>query len=112
VLNALFKVAEDAGFFAPLAGHGIRHRLSFFDDDVILLVKLTVGEVTAAMELLRVFGEVSGLQCKLAKSSGWPIRWSLVDLQPVMEVLHCPVRISNSVPGCPIVSDKNKIIEI
>ncbi|XP_071681522.1 uncharacterized protein [Lolium perenne] len=90
VLN--FKVAEDAGFFAPLDGHGIRHRLSFFADDVMLLVKPTVEEVTATMELLRVFGEASGLQCNLVKSSVSPFRCSLVDLQPVLDVLNCPVK--------------------
>lgn len=70
----------------------VSDRLSFFADDVVLLIKPTVDEASAAVELLRVFGEASGLKCNLAKSSVSPIRCSGIDLQPVLEVLGCPVK--------------------
>jgi hypothetical protein len=65
VLNAVFKVAEETGVFASLAAHGIRHRVSFFADDVVLLVRTAVGEAAATVELMYVFGEASGLRCAI-----------------------------------------------
>jgi hypothetical protein len=53
--------------FSSLAAAGIRHRLSFFVDDVVLLVKPTMEEATAAIELLRLFGTASSLFCNLGK---------------------------------------------
>jgi hypothetical protein len=51
-----------------------------------------VQEATAAVELLKVFPEASGLHCNLSKSSASPIRCSEIDLQPVMEVLACELK--------------------
>jgi hypothetical protein len=42
VLNAMFRVAEEAGLFSSLAAHGIKHRLSFFADDVVLLIRPSI----------------------------------------------------------------------
>jgi hypothetical protein len=92
VLNAMFRVAEEAGFFSSLAAHGIKHRLSFFADDVVLLIRPSIREASSAMELLKLFGEASGLRCNLAKSSISPIRCEEVDLQPILDVLGCPVQ--------------------
>jgi hypothetical protein len=78
--------------FSSLVAAGIRHRLSFFVDDVVLLIKPTMEEATAAIELLRLFGTASSLFCNLGKSSVSPIRCEGIDLQPVLAVLGCPVR--------------------
>jgi hypothetical protein len=91
VLNALFSFAEGAGIFHPLANLGIKHRLSFFADDVVLLIRPYIREVRATVELLQAFGDASGLQCNLAKSSVTPIRCSEADIQPLLNVLGCPV---------------------
>jgi hypothetical protein len=92
VLNAIFKVAEGAGLFSSFAAMGIRHRLSFFADDVVLLIKPTVHEATTAVELLQLFGAASGLRCNLDKSFVSPIRCEGIDLQPVLSMLGCPVK--------------------
>jgi hypothetical protein len=90
-LNGIFRIAEEAGVFEPLTRFGIKHHLSFADD-VVLLIKPSVQEATAAVELLRVFGNASGLHCNLAKSSVSPIRCGDVDLQPIISILGCPVQ--------------------
>lgn len=89
ILNAVFRLAEEAGVFAPLGNYSIRHRLSFFADDVVLLVKPSVEQAKAAVDLLHIFGNASGFHCNLANSSVSPIRHNKVDMQPILDVLGC-----------------------
>ena len=70
----------------------MRHRLSLFADDVAIFIKPSVEEAQAAIDILRLFGSASGLHCNLGKSSISPIRCEEVDLQPVLDVLECPIR--------------------
>ena len=92
VLNAIFRLAEELGIFESLADCGVRHRLSLFADDVVLFIKPSVHEASAAIQLLNLFGGASGLRCNLNKSSASPIRCDCIDLQPVLAVLGCPVQ--------------------
>jgi hypothetical protein len=92
VLNAVFMVAEEAGIFEPLTRFGIKHRLSFFADDMVLLIKPPVGEAKAAVDLLQLFIIVIGLHCNLLKSTVLTIRCSDVDLQPILDVLGRPIQ--------------------
>jgi hypothetical protein len=63
-----------------------------FSDDVVLLIKPSVGEASAVVELLRQFGEASGLNHNLEKRSVSPIRCDGVDLQPALDILGCPIK--------------------
>jgi hypothetical protein len=92
VLNAVVKLVEEAALFASLEGNGIRHRLSLYADDVVMLIRPTVEEATAALHLVNTFGEASGLRCNLQKSSVSPIRCDGMDLQPITAVIQCPIK--------------------
>lgn len=59
---------------------------------MVLIIKPTVEEANAAVQLLRVFGDASGLHCNLAKSSVSPIRCEGIDMQPILEALGCPIQ--------------------
>jgi hypothetical protein len=48
---------------------------------VVLLIKPTVQEAVATVELLKIFGLAAGLRCNLDKSSVSPIRCQGIDLQ-------------------------------
>jgi hypothetical protein len=89
VLNAVFKLAEEEGVFSLLLPWGIKHRLSLFADDVVLMIRPTVGEATAVVEHLAAFGAASGLKCNLTKSSVSPIRCEGIDLKPILAALDC-----------------------
>jgi hypothetical protein len=67
VLNVVIKLGEEAGMFASLEGSGIRHKLSLYADDVVMLIRPTVEEATAALHLVNTFGEASGLRCKICR---------------------------------------------
>jgi hypothetical protein len=51
-VNAIFRVG---GLFSSLAACGIKHRLSFFADDVVLRIIPSIREATSVVELLRIF---------------------------------------------------------
>ena len=67
----------------------MKHRLSLFADDVVLLIQPSASEAAAALQLLIVFGMASG---NLNKSSVSPIRCEGLNLQPVLDVLDCPLK--------------------
>jgi hypothetical protein len=87
VLNVVIKLGEEAGMFASLEGSGIRHKLSLYADDVVMLIRPTVEEATAALHLVNTFGEASGLRCNLQTSSASPIRCEGLDLQQITAVI-------------------------
>jgi hypothetical protein len=70
----------------------IRHRLSFFADDVVLFIKPNQEEAQAALQLVTAFGVASGLHCNLLKSLVSPIRCRDEDVQTTTTVLNCPVK--------------------
>lgn len=82
---------EQERLFGSLDRWGIRHRLSVYADDVVLLIQPLVSEAEAAMGLLRVFGTASGLHCNLAKSSACLIRCDVDSIQGMLQIINCPV---------------------
>jgi hypothetical protein len=52
---------------------GIKFQCSLYADDVIIFIRLSVQEARAVKEILRLFGEASGLKTNLAKCSITPV---------------------------------------
>lgn len=94
--------AEDAQLFGSFAPWGIRHRLSDYADDVVLLIRPDVHEATAAVGLLEVFGAASGLNCNLSKGSASLIRCDAVQLSETLRYLVCPMKFSVRYFGIPL----------
>ena len=69
VLTAIFSKAEDAGIFQSLSRWGVRHRLSLYADDVAMFIRPTADELEAARQLLKCFGDASGLVTNMSKSA-------------------------------------------
>ncbi|KAM0908162.1 hypothetical protein ACQ4PT_015617 [Festuca glaucescens] len=92
VLTAVIRLVEEHGLFAPFERSGIRHRLSLFADDVVMLIRPNNAEAAAAIQLLQHFGQASGMHCNLMKSSASPIRCDGIDIQPIMSILAYPVQ--------------------
>ena len=92
VLNVVFRLAEEWGLFTPMTDCEVRHRLSLLADDVVLFNKPTMAEAATAIQILELFGGASGLRCNLMKSSASPIRCDGIDLQPILQVLGCPLK--------------------
>jgi hypothetical protein len=58
----------------PLCSHHIEQRISLYADDVVLFVWPTPEDLSTDKAILQLFGDASGLQTNVAKSSVVPIR--------------------------------------
>jgi hypothetical protein len=91
VVIVLFRRAADHGFLSPLGNCTQVQRVSIFADDVVIFVKPTTQDLVTVRELLRVFGEVSGLRVNYNKTAATLIRGGEAEQQLVTEVLHCQI---------------------
>ena len=87
VLNSLFLKAEAEGLLSPLQSTG--QRLSLYADDVALFIRPTEEDLQLTKDLLRCFGEASGLQTNLQKSCVIPIQCDEGVLEEVNNTLQC-----------------------
>ena len=91
VLNALIGKADEEALLQPLATHRVKHRVSLYADDVALFIRPTPEDLSTIKEILRLFGEVSGLRTNMQKSSIVPIRCATEQLEVVSGAMPCEV---------------------
>ena len=91
VLNALIGKADEEALLQPLATHRVKHRVSLYADDVALFIRPTPEDLSTIKEILRLFGEVSGLRTNMQNSSIVPIRCTTEQLEVVSRVMPCEV---------------------
>ena len=73
VLHRLFLKAARDSVLRKMDPASVKYQCSFYADDVMLFIRPTVQEARAVKEILRIFGEASGLKTNLAKCSITPI---------------------------------------
>ena len=86
VLHRLFLKAARDGVPRKIEPSAVKYQCSFYADDVILFIR-----PTAVKEILRIFGEASGLQTNLAKCSITPIFGGEDNLHELVTILGCQV---------------------
>jgi hypothetical protein len=89
VLNLMVGRAVEAGLLQPLSTRSFLHRVSLYADDVALFIKPTADDLVLVGDILRLFGEASGLQTNIQKSSIIPIRCSQSEVATVQDHLPC-----------------------
>ena len=92
VWHRLFLKAARDGVLWKMEPSAVKYQCSFYADDVILFIRPTAQEATAVKEILRIFGEASGLQTNLAKCSITPIFDGEDNLQELANILGCQVQ--------------------
>jgi hypothetical protein len=75
-LTVLMNRAVGENLLSPLVGCSVMQRLLIYADDVVLFVRPSKVDLTAAKVILEVFGEASGLKVNYAKLSATVIRGS------------------------------------
>jgi hypothetical protein len=65
VITKLFCRAADQGYLMPIGNCTSVQRISVYADNVVLFFKPEVTDLVAVRELLRIFGQASGLQVNL-----------------------------------------------
>jgi hypothetical protein len=87
VLNSIILKAESFGLLHPLLRRGIGQRISLYADDVVLFMHLVRSDLETVKQVLKVFGEASGLVTNLAKSSFTPICCNDQEVLTIQETL-------------------------
>ena len=91
VLCYLTKNAAAVGLLEPLSGNSDHSRISLYADDVVIFLHPVTSDVVTTMDILRIFGEASGLKTNMAKSSVFPIRCAAENLDIIHNLLPCTV---------------------
>nr|XP_040249685.1 uncharacterized protein LOC120967149 [Aegilops tauschii subsp. strangulata] len=90
-LNSLLQYAVRSGLLQRLTPRHAASSISMFADDVVIFCHPTTQDLTAIRELLRVFGEASGLRTNFLKCSATPIRCDDTVAEAVGSTLACVV---------------------
>jgi hypothetical protein len=83
-LHRILHVATEKGLLSELYGRAARFRVSMYADDAILFIKPTSQDADNLKRILTHFGEATGLQTNIPKSSVTPIRCDNIDLDAVL----------------------------
>jgi hypothetical protein len=73
-LDSLILKAQERGLLLPLLRHGNGQQISLYADDVVLFLQPNRREITVIKEILRIFGEASGLKTNVSKCCMTPIQ--------------------------------------
>jgi len=87
VLNSLFVKAGNEGLLQPLSPRVSGQRLSLYADDVALFIKPLEEELQITRDILKVFGDASGLQTNIQKSNIIPISCAEGSLAAIPDIL-------------------------
>jgi len=87
VLNSLFVKAANEGLLQPLSPRVTGQRLSLYADDVALFIKPLEGELQITRDILKVFGDASGLRTNIQKSNIIPISCTEGSLGVIQDIL-------------------------
>jgi hypothetical protein len=89
VLNSLVMKASQQGLLQPLMGGGRGRRISVYADDVVLFLRPQPTKLSLVRDILKVFGEVSGLVTNFSKCSFTQITCEEHEVQAVQQVFPC-----------------------
>jgi hypothetical protein len=89
VFARLLKTAVDDRLLRPQQSLAVKHHCSIYADDVIIFLRPHVDDARAIKEILRIFGEASGLRTNLAKCSITPIHVPEDSMPQLQEILGC-----------------------
>ena len=86
-LQKLLEVATRKGLLHKIRGRGVALRSSLYADDAVVFLAPIKSDVDNLSNILRLFGNVTGLCTNFLKSSVVPIRWGNINLPHVTQSL-------------------------
>jgi hypothetical protein len=84
VLSRIFDIATEEGLLTPLKGRHARLRISLYVDDVMIFCNPIKSDITGIMQIMKAFGDTTGLRINMAKISVAPIRCTGIDMDDVL----------------------------
>ena len=83
-LQKKFQLATEEGSLSALRGRHARLRLSLYADDAVIFLNPVREEVEMVIQIMRSFGDATGLRINLEKSSVAAIQCQNIDLDNVL----------------------------
>lgn len=90
VLNNILDIATQQGLLSRLRVRQVTLRVSIYADDVVIFTNPKKEDISCIMEILTAFGEATGLNVNMQKSTVAMIRCSGIDMQEVLTDFHGP----------------------
>jgi hypothetical protein len=84
VLNNIFDLATQEGYLTKLKGRHASLRISMYADDAVIFTNPNRQDIARIMEIMRAFGEATGLLINMAKSTVAPIRCTGLDMDDIL----------------------------
>ena len=91
VLCYMVKKVADDDMLQPLARRALQHRISLYADKVVIFLRPSASDLEIMLDLLQLFGEASGLNTNVQKSSVLPIQCLEDDNAIIQEQLPCQI---------------------
>jgi hypothetical protein len=86
-LQRILQIATYKGLLSKLNGRMARFQVSMYADDAVIFLKPTSMDVDNLKRILLNFGEVSGLQTNLQKTTITPISGNNINLEAILSNL-------------------------
>ena len=83
-LSRIFDIATEEGHLSPLKGRQARLRLSLYADDVMIFTNPVKEDIACIMRTMKAFGEATGLNINMAKSSVATIRCADLNMDKIL----------------------------
>lgn len=85
ILSKIFDVVTKEGHLTPLRSRQNRMWLSLYADDIMIFTNPVKSDIGCIMQVMRAFGDATGLRINMAKSSISAIRCADIDMDDVLQ---------------------------
>jgi hypothetical protein len=89
VLNLIVVKTSEEGLLQPLSSRSIQHRISLYEDDVVIFLRLATSDIDLTVGILQLFGQASGLKTNVHTSSVTPIQCLATDMETIQQHIPC-----------------------
>jgi hypothetical protein len=113
VLNNIFDLATQEGYLTKLKGRHASLRISMYADDAVIFTNPNRQDIARIMEIMRAFGEATGLLINMAKSTVAPIRCTGLDMDDILHDFPGPrVSFPTQYLGLPLTLGRLKMVHL
>jgi exonuclease III len=113
VLNNIFHWATEHGLLSKLKGRHSSLRLSMYADDAVIFTNPKQEDISCIVDILRAFGEATGLRINMQKSTIALIRCADIDVETVLQSFPGPrINFPMRYLGLPLTLGRTRMVHL
>lgn len=113
VLNNIFDMATQLGHLSKLKGRQANLRISMYADDAVIFTNPRREDIACIMDIMKAFGETTGLKINIQKSTIASIRCTGIDMDEVLQDFPGPrVNFPMQYLGLPLTLGRIKMVHL